>query len=448
MKIRFHNSILNLLTVIALFSLVLFSNNLLLQRNLDYEEDNLTNTHLVQNRNAFAVEIGVENVDDEEKSFDYVFDPSYYIEDTDSEKQSDTNVDNKNIEKNSNHAIANTKNVKNDTKSITEFDKSRLSQDNKEQKDDVKFTTAKTETNTTKTKTTFASQSINVKKSDHKSDFNFVAVGDWDCNSETKDTVENILEQEPEVVLALGDLSYNGKAKCWLNIIEPIADKTKIVIGNHEVDSDDLTEDYMNYFELEKQYYSFNYKNVHFIALSTEVPYEEGSQQYEFAIKDLEKYSKDPSIDWIVAFFHRQAYSSGGGPDDESDFTETYHPLFDKYKVDIALQGHFHAYERSYPITFNNDDEYEPLIQDHDQTSYKNPKGTIFVTAGTGGAHDMKISEQKEFSAFGLDGEFGIVNISVENNGNILKSSFIENNGDEDVYDQFQIVKEKIKDKG
>jgi hypothetical protein len=70
-----------------------------------------------------------------------------------------------------------------------------------------------------------------------------------------------------------------------------------------------------------------------------------------------------------------------------------------------------------------------------------------FHTAGTGGAHDMKISKQKEFSAFGLDGEFGIVNIFVENNGNVLKSSFIENNGDEDVYDQFQIVKEKIKDK-
>jgi len=220
------------------------------------------------------------------------------------------------------------------------------------------------------------------------------------------------------------------------------------VIGNHETDSSKILKDYMNYFGLEKQYYSFNYKNVHFVALSTEIPYEEGSQQYEFVVQDLEKYSKDESIDWIVAFFHRQAYSSGGGPDDEDDFTETYHPLFDKYNVVLALQGHFHAYERSYPITFNNDDEDEPLIQDHDQTSYKNPRGTVFVTAGTGGAHDMKISKLKEFSAFGLDGEFGIVNISIENDGTVLKSSFIQNNGDEDVYDQFQIVKERIKDKG
>jgi hypothetical protein len=50
-------------------------------------------------------------------------------------------------------------------------------------------------------------------------DFNFVAVGDWDCTSETDDTVENRIKQIPELVLALGDLAYNGKAKCWLELI-------------------------------------------------------------------------------------------------------------------------------------------------------------------------------------------------------------------------------------
>ena len=59
----------------------------------------------------------------------------------------------------------------------------------------------------------------------------------------------------------------------------------------------------------------------------------------------------------------------------------------------------------------------------------------------------MKISKSKPFSAFGLDSEFGIVNISVENDGTVLKSSFIENSGDEDVYDEFEIIKEKTKNK-
>jgi hypothetical protein len=72
-------------------------------------------------------------------------------------------------------------------------------------------------------------------------------------------------------------------------MIEPIANKTKIVIGNHEVDSDDLTEDYMDFFGLAEQYYSFNYKNMHFLALATETDYDEDSKQYQFAIQDFEK---------------------------------------------------------------------------------------------------------------------------------------------------------------
>ena len=68
-------------------------------------------------------------------------------------------------------------------------------------------------------------------------DFNFAAVGDWDCTPDTTNTVKNIMKHDPEIVLALGDLSYSKSAQCWLDIINPVADKTKIVIGNHETDS-------------------------------------------------------------------------------------------------------------------------------------------------------------------------------------------------------------------
>ena len=274
-----------------------------------------------------------------------------------------------------------------------------------------------------------------------KSIFNIVAVGDWDCTSETEDTVDNIIKQDPEFVLALGDLSYNGKAKCWLKLIEPIAEKTKIVIGNHEVDSSKLLKDYMNYFGLENQYYSFNQKNVHFLALSTETDFDEDSEQYAFAKQDLEKYSKDPFIDWIIVFYHRYIYGSGSGLEEEKDFRETYHPLFDKYKVDLALQGHLHVYERTYPITFNNDDEDEPIVQDNNPNLYKNPKGTIFLTVGTGGAHDMQLSSLKDFSVEGIAGEFGILNIQIESDQTPLIGQFIENGKKQKIADEFKIIK-------
>jgi hypothetical protein len=281
-------------------------------------------------------------------------------------------------------------------------------------------------------------ESDNNNKNKGKSIFNFVAVGDWDCTSETEDTVDNILDQDPELVLALGDFSYSGDADCWFDLIEPIADKTKIVMGNHE-DEDD----YMDYFGLEKQYYSFNEKNVHFLALSTETSFDEDSEQYAFAKQDLEKYSKDPFIDWIIVFYHQYIYGSGSGLPEEKDFRETYHPLFDKYKVDLALQGHLHVYERTYPISFNDDDKDEPIVQDSAPNIYKNPKGTIFLTVGTGGAHDMQLSSLKDFSAEGFAGEFGIANIEIENDQTPLSGEFIKNGKKQKILDEFKIIKDK-----
>ena len=49
------------------------------------------------------------------------------------------------------------------------------------------------------------------------SDFNFAAVGDWGCTSDTRDTVNNILDKNPELVL--GDYSYDASPDCWFDII-------------------------------------------------------------------------------------------------------------------------------------------------------------------------------------------------------------------------------------
>ena len=274
-------------------------------------------------------------------------------------------------------------------------------------------------------------------KTKTKSIFNIVAVGDWDCTGETEDTVENIIDQDPELVLALGDFSYSGDADCWFDIIEPITDKTKITMGNHE-DADD----YMDFFGLKEQYYSFNYKNVHILALSTEIDYDDESEQYQFAIKDLEKYSKDPFIDWIIVFYHRHMYGSGSLEPD-TDFRELYHPLFDKYKVDLALQGHLHVYERTYPITFNDDDDDEPIVQDNNPNNiFKNPKGPIFAIVGTGGAHDMILSSLDDYAAKGVEGKFGILDIELEGDQKTLKASFIENGKKKKVLDEFKIIKD------
>ena len=134
--------------------------------------------------------------------------------------------------------------------------------------------------------------------------FNIGTVGDWGCNSNTQSTVNNIVGKNIELVLALGDYSYESTANCWLSIVDPIDHKMKITIGNHDDISSSLLNQYMNHFGLSKQFYSFDYQNVHFVLMSTEVSFGIGSEQYNFVNNDLSKASEDPNIDWIVVLYH------------------------------------------------------------------------------------------------------------------------------------------------
>lgn len=267
---------------------------------------------------------------------------------------------------------------------------------------------------------------------------NFAAAGDWDCGSDAKKTAKQIKKMEPELVIGLGDYSYNSKAKCWLKIVSDFSDTMRISLGNHDVDSSKKLRDLMDHFNLEKQYYSFNFKNIHFISMSVEVPFEDDSKQYKFVEQDLKQYSSDPFIDWIVVFYHEQAYGSGSSPDVNEDFREEYHPLFDKYGVDLALQGHQHIYERTYPLKYNDDDDDEPFIVNDNYNKYNKEDGTIFVTVGTGGVSLGDFDKAEDYTAERFS-DFGYLNIDLLKNGKILKGTFYDHKNKP--LDEFEIKK-------
>ncbi|MDW0158332.1 MAG: metallophosphoesterase, partial [Nitrososphaeraceae archaeon] len=187
--------------------------------------------------------------------------------------------------------------------------------------------------------------------------FNVATVGDWGCNDNSKNTLKNISSKKPELILALGDLSYQRTAECWLEIISSVDNITSIVRGDH--DNDFRTSQYMEHFNMSSEFYSFNQLNIHFLIMSTELPYELGSNQYEFVKSDLENTSTNSSIKWIIIAYHQPAYISPNdcqGCSPRVTLREVYHPLFDRYNVDLVLQAHSHNYERSYPILYNNKD--------------------------------------------------------------------------------------------
>jgi hypothetical protein len=79
----------------------------------------------------------------------------------------------------------------------------------------------------------------------------------------------------------------------------------KIAIGNHDTESSKIFKQITKNHNLTTSYYSHDFKNIHFISLSTEHPFEQGSRQYEFIKHDLEKTSTNSNIDWIIVHNHK-----------------------------------------------------------------------------------------------------------------------------------------------
>jgi hypothetical protein len=286
-------------------------------------------------------------------------------------------------------------------------------------------------------------------------DFNFAAAGDWGCNSNTNKTIMSMQSKNPELVLGLGDYSYKKTAVCWLQIVDIIDEKMKIIIGNHESEPLSLLNQYMSHFNLTKQYYSFDYQNVHFIAMSTELSWDKSSSQYKFVKDDLLKASIDPNIDWIVVFYHDLAYTSPSVKHAKSSLRDTYHPLFDRYNVDLVLQAHQHNYQRTYPLNYNSDSPSNPIETSNNTDTYNDTLGQIYATVGTGGVsitdgesqaeplfdsgealYDLK--SKASFVVMQFKG-YGFLNIDVINNGTTFDAKFYANDGT--IKDQFSITK-------
>ena len=273
--------------------------------------------------------------------------------------------------------------------------------------------------------------------------FNVAAVGDWGCNDNSKNTLKNILSKKPEQILALGDLSYERTAECWLDIISSVDTITRIVRGDH--DNDFRASQYMEHFNMSSEFYSFNHVNIHFLIMSTELPYELGSKQYEFVKSDLENTSTNSTINWIIISYHQPAYISPNdckGCSPRVTLREVYHPLFDKHNVDLVLQAHSHNYERSYPILYNDKDSETPIIVNPNKNNYNYDinkfHGTIFATIGTGGAELHNFEVRIPYMVTQHRG-FGFLNLELANNGTRLNCTFYDNDGT--LSDQFIIDK-------
>ena len=139
--------------------------------------------------------------------------------------------------------------------------------------------------------------------------------------------------------------------------------------------------------------YSFVYANVAAISvdandLSTEIQtntgYSDGAQ-LRWLEDTLRTWRTDPKvapgIDFIVTFFHHCAYSTTLQHASDGGVRAALDPLFTRYQVDLAIQGHNHIMERTDPIRNGRPTRHAPdgstIEPAHD--------GVTYICIGSGG---------------------------------------------------------------
>ena len=192
----------------------------------------------------------------------------------------------------------------------------------------------------------------------------------------------------------MGDLVDNGEDhtqwRAWFDSVNGLIDRIPVVplLGNHE--TYDLNWKvrmplaYLNLFSLpangsqerKNQYYSYDYGDVHFVVLNTQMAEMEQFQpglletQIEWFKNDISKTNKK----WKVVLMHKDVltYAFKNRTDRQegiSDIGQAFMPLFDQYGVDAVLTAHLHTYRN----------------RGHIQNFGRDARGPLYILTGVAG---------------------------------------------------------------
>jgi 3',5'-cyclic AMP phosphodiesterase CpdA len=214
----------------------------------------------------------------------------------------------------------------------------------------------------------------------------FVVFGDSGKEGERQAAVRAQLDTVPfDLMLHTGDIVYGdaGLARYERDFFGAYAELLKNVpvfptIGNHEYQND-RGAPYRQVFALPEnggadgaeRWYSFDWGDVHFVALDTE---QVGDAQSAWLAQDL----ANNQLPWKVVYLHRPPYSSGYHGSSPA-VRKAFSALFEEHGVQVVFAGHDHDYERTRVIN-----------------------GVTYIVTG-GGGHSTRSVGRSAFTAFSED---------------------------------------------
>jgi len=196
--------------------------------------------------------------------------------------------------------------------------------------------------------------------------FSFLHYGDCGYNNTIQNDIADLMEKEDtDFGIVAGDVDQgNGDNydKVFFGVYKDLLKNSChfTCIGNHDTYVDDA-KTYLDDFYLpnnnpqnSERYYSYTWGNAKFICLDSNIPYTEGTDQYNWLLEQLKCNDKQ----WLFTFFHHPPWTNAWSADYNLPFFEYFRykgnedmrsslvPLFEKYEVDFVLNGHSHCYQR------------------------------------------------------------------------------------------------------
>ena len=170
--------------------------------------------------------------------------------------------------------------------------------------------------------------------------------------------------------------------------------------------------------------YYIDFQGVRFIFLNS-------NERIRDQAKWLEQILASNTNKWVVASFHHPIFSASTGRDN-AQLRKQWKPIFDKYRVDIVLQGHDHTYTRG-------------RVQPYEQNllsgqNVKDATGTVYVVSVSGAKMYNVKPGWEQYEALrdrvGVNKQLFQV-ISIDDNKLFYKSY----TADGELFDAFDLVK-------
>jgi calcineurin-like phosphoesterase family protein len=243
--------------------------------------------------------------------------------------------------------------------------------------------------------------------------FRFATVGDFGLTDNTRKTLQQTKAQEPDYILALGDMSY-GKTDeySWCNTIKAELGPTaafQLIAGNHDIESAKypISQGHIDRFAsclpnrmpsldgIYGQQYFFDHKSTRTIAIAPDLiingrtyTYASGTSERRW-LEDVLADAKTTNKRWVFVAMHKNCITLGVK---KCEISEELFSYLVRQKVSLILQGHEHAYIRSKQLNINKDCPVIPAelfnpacVKQSADNKYKASDGSVLVINGTGG---------------------------------------------------------------